>query len=74
MAGKVARAFALAASGQLLHWIQFVPNATQTEHTSRMLRYLFGPGVGGFLILAAFLMLTYKDKAFHSEPSQFKPR
>lgn len=74
MAGKVARACALAASGQLLHWIQFVPNAPQTEHTSKMLRYLFGPGVGGVLILAAFVMLTYKDKSFHSEPSQFKPR
>jgi len=62
MAGKVARACALAASGKLLHWIQFVPNTPQTEHTSQMLRYLFGPGVGVFLILAAFMMLPYKEK------------
>lgn len=61
MAGKVARACALAASGQLLHWIQFVPNTPQTEHTSQMLRYLFGPGVGVFLMLAAFMILSYKD-------------
>ncbi len=61
MAGKVARAFALAASGQILHWIQFVPNSQQTEHTTQMLRYLFGPGVGLFLIAAAFIVLTYKE-------------
>jgi glycoside/pentoside/hexuronide:cation symporter, GPH family len=61
MAGKVARAFALAASGQILHWIQFVPNTPQTEHTAQMLRYLFGPGVGVFLIAAAFIILTYID-------------
>ncbi len=57
MAGKLARGLAVATSGVVLGAIGFVPNVEQSPEVSARLAWLFGPGVGGFLVLGALMFL-----------------
>jgi GPH family glycoside/pentoside/hexuronide:cation symporter len=58
MVAKVARAGGLVATGLLLDAIGFVPGAEeQAMETRDGLAFLFGPGVGGLFLVAAFLWL-----------------
>ena len=53
MGGKMSRAVALVAVGNLLSLAGFEPGAAPSEEATWHLALLFGPGVGGFLLLAA---------------------
>ncbi|MGA1597454.1 MAG: MFS transporter [bacterium] len=59
-ASKTARAAAFFGTGSVLSAIGFVPNTEQTPEVSEALAWLFGPGVGGFLLLAALLLVRYR--------------
>jgi len=65
MAAKMSRGLAVAASGALLGLIGFRPNEQQTPEVASRLAWIFGPGVGGFLILGAliFLCMPLTDEA-----------
>ncbi len=58
MAAKIARGLAVAGSGLLLGLIGFVPNVPQTPEVGERLAWLFGPGVGAFFIVGAFIFLS----------------
>jgi GPH family glycoside/pentoside/hexuronide:cation symporter len=60
LGAKTARALAIAGAGLLLEIIGFVPNVTQSVEVSEALAWLFGPGVGMFLVLAALLLWPYR--------------
>lgn len=59
MAGKMARGLAVAGSGVLLGRIGFVPNQPQTPEVAERLAWLFGPGVGAFLMVGALVFLCF---------------
>lgn len=54
---KMSRALSIALAGNLLSWIGFVPNAEQTPEVSTRLAWIFGPGVGSFIMAGALLLL-----------------
>lgn len=59
MGTKLARAAGLALAGFLLQTIGFDEGAgTQSDSVSQGLALLFGPGVGGFLVLGGFILLA----------------
>ena len=60
LGAKTARALAVAGAGLLLEVIGFVPNTVQSAEVSEALAWLFGPGVGVFLVLAALLLWPYR--------------
>jgi GPH family glycoside/pentoside/hexuronide:cation symporter len=60
LGAKIARALAVAGAGVALELIGFVPNVTQSPEVSAALAWLFGPGVGVFLIVAAAILLPYR--------------
>ncbi|MEC8283503.1 MAG: MFS transporter, partial [SAR324 cluster bacterium] len=60
LGAKTARALAVAGAGLLLEVIGFVPNTVQSAEVSEALAWLFGPGVGVFLALAALLLWPYR--------------
>ena len=57
---KIARALAVAGAGLVLEVIGFTPNTVQSAEVSEALAWLFGPGVGVFLVLAALLLWQYR--------------
>ena len=44
----------------MLEVIGFTPNTVQSAEVSEALAWLFGPGVGVFLVLAALLLWQYR--------------
>ena len=60
LGAKIARALAVAGSGLVLEVIGFTPNTVQSAEVSEALAWLFGPGVGVFLVLAALLLWQYR--------------
>ena len=60
LGAKIARALAVAGAGLVLEVIGFTPNTVQSAEVSEALAWLFGPGVGVFLILAALLLWQYR--------------
>jgi len=64
MGSKIARAAAIAVCGVWLTYIGFQPNVKQTAIVSRSIAWMFGPGVGSFLLLAAgiFYFVPYRDE------------
>ncbi|HEX5054683.1 MAG TPA: MFS transporter [Planctomycetota bacterium] len=60
-ASKLARAGAIAFAGLVLQVVGFVPqSAEQRPAVDTALRWLFGPGVGGFFLLAAWILWRYR--------------
>ncbi|WP_372366206.1 MFS transporter [Candidatus Uabimicrobium sp. HlEnr_7] len=64
MGSKVSRAVAIALCGLWLEHIGFIPNEAQTMQIASYIAYMFGPGVGCFLLLSAiiFYFLPYSEK------------
>lgn len=60
LGAKIARALAVAGAGLVLEVIGFTPNTVQSAEVSEALAWLFGPGVGVFLVLAALLLWQYR--------------
>ena len=60
LGAKIARALAVAGAGLVLEVIGFTPNTVQSAEVSEALAWLFGPGVGIFLVLAALLLWQYR--------------
>ena len=59
-ASKLARAASIGAAGYVLDLAGFVPNQPQTEGVELALMLLFGPGVGGFFVVAGALLWRYR--------------
>ena len=61
MGSKFSRAAALILAGNSLSWIGFEAQKPPNDEVSLRLALLFGPGVGIFLLLTAFLIyIGYK--------------
>lgn len=56
MASKLSRALALVLTGHTLRWIGFQASEAPSEETSGYLSLLFGPGVGGFILLSVLII------------------
>lgn len=65
MGAKISRAISIILCGIWLKFISFVPNSVQTPEVSEKLAWMFGPGVGIFLLLAIiiFSFVPYKKMA-----------
>ncbi len=59
-AAKVSRGIAFFGTGALLGAIGFEANQEQSPETLQWLGLLFGPGVGGFLLIAIAVMIPYR--------------
>lgn len=57
---KLARAVAVAGTGVVLDAVGFEPGAVPTATVERTLVWLFGPGVGGFFLIAGIVLLRYR--------------
>ncbi len=64
MGGKISRAISIIVCGMWLQYIGFVPNAEQSADVSEKLGWMFGWGVGIFLLVAAiiFSFMPYSDE------------
>jgi GPH family glycoside/pentoside/hexuronide:cation symporter len=56
---KLARGASLLFVGQFLLWIHFAPHRELSEEGSRALATLFGPGVGGLLVITSICLCLY---------------
>lgn len=76
MGAKVSRAIAIALCGLWLEYIGFKSNELQTPQVASYIAYMFGPGVGCFLIFSAviFYFLPYSETKHREWQQQYLQR
>ncbi len=63
LGGKISRALAITLAGQLLFFINFMPNKEQTSEASLALAMIFGPMVGSLLVISGMVIYLFmKDE------------